>query len=364
MLAFGVVAAVGEGDFGAGGVVVGAVEGEGHSAACGDIGAQSEGEGVLRPVGGVVEVARRALGDGHHGLRRVAVAAGPAVEGAGRLGRVGEREGRCRNVVGGGIGRGHAAAVEVVGDVIGVERPVGGVVEVTCRALGNGHRGLRRGAVAAGPAREGVACLGRVIQGESWCCNVVGGRVGRGHAAAVEVVGDVVGDEGGGGGHCGIVVGGHGEGVAAEGSAVEGVGQRVAGGQVIVAQGDLGVAGVVGGALVGDALARGGDVGILNGERMHAARAGHVAGGTTVAYAHVSGVGRVVHGAVAVVVGSEGAVVVTEEGTPVGVAASDGRADDEAVLHRSTGFVAHESADVAITRDAGVGEDDVLDGRA
>ena len=115
--------------------------------------------------------------------------------------------------------------------------------------------------------------------------------------------------------------------------------------------------------MVGDALARGGDV-LAEAECVDAAGTGHVVRGTTVAYAHVGGVGRVVHGAVAVVVGSEGAVVATEEGTPVGVAASDGRADDEAVLHRSTGFVAHESADVAKTRDAGVGEDDILDGRA
>ena len=114
--------------------------------------------------------------------------------------------------------------------------------------------------------------------------------------------------------------------------------------------------------MVGDALARGGDVRVLYGECVDAACAVHVVRGTTVAYAHVGGVGRAVHGAVAVVVGGEGAAVGPEEGTHVGVAASDGRADDEAVLHRSTGFVAHESANVAITRDAGVGKDDVLDG--
>ena len=115
--------------------------------------------------------------------------------------------------------------------------------------------------------------------------------------------------------------------------------------------------------MVGDALARGGDVRVLYGECVDAARAVHVVRGTTVAYAHVGGVGRAVHGAVAVVVGGEGAAVATEEGAPVGAAASDGRTDDEAVLHHcSTGFIAHESADIAITRDAGISKDDVLDG--
>ena len=301
------------------------------------------------------------MGDGHRLGGLGEVGACPARKGVASLGRVIQREVVGRNIICGGVGRDHAAAIEVVSDVVGDEGPVSRVAAVAHRALGDGHRLGGFGEVGARPARKGVASLGRIIQGEGIGRNIVGGGVGRGHTAAVEGVGDGVGDETGRGVHRGIVVGGHGEGVAAEGGAIEAVGHLIACGRVVVAQGDGGVAGVVGGVLVGDALARGGDIRILYGERMHTACTGHVLVGASVTYAHIDGIGRTVHGAVAVVVGGEGAAVAPDEGTYVGVAASDGRTDDEAVLHRSPNIITHKSANVSITRDAGVGEDDVLD---
>ena len=294
------------------------------------------------------------------------VGACPAHEGVACAGRIDKRESRCRNVVSGGVGRGHTATVEVVGDVVVGGGPVGRVAAVAYGALDDGYRRGGLGEIGARPASEGVALLGWVVQREGRCCNVVGGGVSCGHTAAVKVIGDVVGDGGEGGSHRGIVVGGHGEGVAAEGGAVEAVCHLIACG-VIVAQGDGGVAGVVGGALIGDTLARGGDV-LAEGEGVHAACAVYVVGGATVTYAHIGGVGRAaqVDDAVAVVVGGEGgaSVVAPDEGTHVGVAASDVRTDDETVLYRSSNIIAHESADVLVTRKAGIGKDDVLDGGA
>ena len=63
-----------------------------------------------------------------------------------------------------------------------------------------------------------------------------------------------------------------------------------------------------------------------------------------------------------VVVGGDGAGVLAKEGSHVCIRTSDGRFEDKTVLHRSTDFVAHESADVSITGDAGIGKDDVFDG--
>ena len=74
--------------------------------------------------------------------------------------------------------------------------------------------------------------------------------------------------------------------------------------------------------------------------------------------------GGAAYGAAVIVVVGEGAVVLAKEGSHIGVRTSDGRFEDKAVLHRSTGFIAHDSADVAITGDAGIGKDDVFDGGA
>ena len=92
--------------------------------------------------------------------------------------------------------------------------------------------------------------------------------------AVVVGVGMPVADEGAVHGGIG---GGHGEGVAREDVAVKAIGRHAALKQVVVAQGDGGVAGVVGGALVGNGRASGGDVPVLYGERMHAACAVRVA---------------------------------------------------------------------------------------
>ena len=122
------------------------------------------------------------------------------------------------------------------------------------------------------------------------------------------------------------ILGRHGEGVASDGRAVDIVGSPIA--RMLVAQGDSGVAGVVGGALVGDALARGGDV-LAEGERVyatHAAVVGRVACPHPVAAnAHVGCIGRAVHGAAHVVVGSESIaiLVLADDGTHVGVGAGD-----------------------------------------
>ena len=53
---------------------------------------------------------------------------------------------------------------------------------------------MRRGAVAASPAREGVARAGGVVEGEGRRLDIVGGGVGCGHAATGKVVGNIVGD--------------------------------------------------------------------------------------------------------------------------------------------------------------------------
>ena len=72
--------------------------------------------------------------------------------------------------------------------------------------------------------------------------------------------------------------------------------------------------------------------------------------------------GGVAYGAAVIVVVGEGAVVLAKEGSHVCILTGDGRFEDEAVLHRSADFVAHESADVSITGNVGIGKNDVFDG--
>ena len=130
----------------------------------------------------------RALGYGDGGSGRIEAGARPASKvvvftGGVDEGEVGGLDGVCV-----GVGGVHAAAGEVVGEVIGDGGPVGGVVEVGMRMVGDGDGGLRRVAVATRPAVEGVALTGGVGEGEGGRLPGVGGGIVG--CAAVEVVAD------------------------------------------------------------------------------------------------------------------------------------------------------------------------------
>ena len=123
------------------------------------------------------------------------VGAGPAYKGITFACRVVEGEGLCLDIVGVRIGGGHGASCKVVGDVIEDGGPCGGVAAVANGTLRNSDVHGRLIEVGACPASEGVAFAGGVVEGEGGRLNIVSGGVGGAHAAASEVVGDVVGDD-------------------------------------------------------------------------------------------------------------------------------------------------------------------------
>ena len=100
--------------------------------------------------------------------------------------------------------------VAALREVGGIGCPVGGVRPVFRRALGNGHGGLWRAAVAACPSAKDIICAGGIDEREGLALYTEGGGIGTCHAATGKVVGDGVGIEGIGGADGHVLIG-HGE---------------------------------------------------------------------------------------------------------------------------------------------------------
>ena len=190
------------------------------------------------------------------------------------------------------------------------QRPSGGVAAVARRALCNSDGHGRLIEVGPCPACKGVTFKGGVVEGDVGAINGVGGWVGGGHAAACQVVGDVVGegDERSGDRH---VLGGHGEGVAAHGAGGGAVVGRVPVGQVIIVESDGGGGGVVGDLVIGHAFSSGGNADLFGQcEGVDAAGTVDVITVCKIANTYVGGIGLVAicKCAVEVVVAGEGSV--------------------------------------------------------
>ena len=76
-----------------------------------------------------------------------------------------------------------------------MSRPLGVEGLVACRAFGDGGHGGTCQAGVVVPSDEGISSTGGVVQRDGCCLYIVRGRVGCGHATAIEAVGDAVGDD-------------------------------------------------------------------------------------------------------------------------------------------------------------------------
>ena len=231
-----------------------------------------EGDGVAvgRPLGPQLHVARRAGGDGGHGVAAAVSAGVPAAELIARPGGCAEGDGCALDGVGRGVVAVVGAAAEVVGDGVLRGSPLGPQLHVARRAAADGGHLVARQAAVGVPAAEGVARAGGCAEGDGRALDGVGRGVAAGVGAATEVVGDGVVDGRARHRHAGV--GADVERVAADGRAVHAVGvvpAREGGaegdGSGVVARAAVGEGGRGAG---GDAAGEGKGVGAASGDGM------------------------------------------------------------------------------------------------
>ena len=193
-----------------------------HRAARRAVAVEGDGVAVGRPLGPQLHVARRAGGDGGHGIAAAVSTGVPAAELVARPGGCAEGDGCALDGVGRGVVAVVGAAAEIVGDGVLRGSPLGPQLHVARRAAGDGGHLVARQAAVGVPAAEGVARAGGCAEGDGRALDGVGRGVAAGVGTAAEVVGDGVVDRRARHRHAGV--GADVERVAADGRAVHAVG--------------------------------------------------------------------------------------------------------------------------------------------